>query len=33
VVSGQAARRKLVLVFGVEVVAAAERLDALFADR
>jgi uncharacterized protein (TIGR00251 family) len=33
VVSGQAARRKLVLVFGVEVAAAAERLDALFADR
>ena len=33
VLSGQAARRKQVLVFGVAVAAAAERLDALLADR
>ena len=33
VLSGQAARRKQVLVFGVTVAAAAERLDALLADR
>lgn len=32
VVAGQAARRKEVLVFGVDTAAAAERLGALFAD-
>jgi len=33
VVSGDTARRKEVVVFGVDTAAAAERLDALFTDR